>query len=513
MQCINYIYYILFHSTNDDQYCITSSTAIAEIPVSSDLNTKMKRKADSLYFNPESKKTYVPISIKKLHKIIRFPLTNAVYGIFAKPIIDYDDKQPLDIQEKKYVDNLYNSLGKIQLDIYDLHFILTLYNNMELYVCKDLNMIMNNDLNRFIIKCEKGYYNVLIDHEKEIVKIIDSIDDYDYDSDLKRLSSYQSELGKISLYKMRVEKVNTNFKEATDILAVLMYMICKNNAFVDYIDVILMKDLIKQYINRLQYNNYGTLKVAFKFVATKRSEKSSVTYPEKIYNSLNFVKKIKDNFDYNNIRFYGKVQASVNDCNWFIHLLNKDHKLTTDEFSTLLHSINRDNHNVIDPLVLQIHHTIKNCIDKDGTYLFPICDSDLDHWTLWEVEYKRYDHFIYHIYDSLSMYKGDYNSSRNRIQNMINDIFDTCDCIYKEMFIYEDTVIKQGSDNSCGYFTLFYTGARIKKYDIHRIEHIESFDIEYFIEDLKNEINDLPNEEKAKLYYYSTKKLTYYNFI
>lgn len=478
----------------------------------------MKRKADSLYLNPQSKKKYVPLRLRQLQDIVRHPQNNAVYGIFAKPVVEYDNKNYLNDQQLKYVNDLYNKLGKVQLDINDMHYILVLYNNVDLYVSKDYNILINDDEDSCIIKCERGYYNVLIDHNSEALKVIDSQDDYDYSNDIERLSHYRSKLNRIIDYEVMVCKVKSNFKQASDILAVLVYMINKAGAYVSHFDLILMKDLLKEYIDRLKQNNYGILKDAFGFVATKNSKISSITYEERISNSLNFVLKIKDNYEYDEIRWRGKQKESNrNKLERIVTDFIEDHHLLTDrELVFLIHYISNNNYNIIDPCMIYTSRESKsrlNKINKSGVYYFPVCDKDYKHWTMWEVEYRKDISIDFNIYDSLTLYNNN-DAAKGEVEQRTVELFEDIP-IRNSKFTIVDTPVKQDSFDkySCGFYTLFFLAARRKNLTISNIPNIESFNIKFFIEDLENGITSLSINEKAKLYYYFDRKSTLYKFI
>lgn len=396
-----------------------------------------------------------------------------------------------------------DKIGKKELNIYQIWYILQLYDFNDINLLSNNMLLYNNKSMSILIKSHRCYL-IMIEKENRMIKIYDSINTYDYNTDLKYLSSYISNLSKYEIIKINVRN---NFPEATDIAATVTFMIMNsdyNNIEVLELDVILMSDLLREYISKLlEYKSYRLKLSCFYVNIHDDDDGDSLFYSRTEENTLNFVRLIINPYNYNTISLKGKQKnCFLRQFNIIVnHLLLKE-RLKSEDLVFYIHFINQCNDNVIDPgniyksdEQLRLLSKIKN----DGIYFFPVCDKDYQHWSLFEVKYNSNKYIKYYIYDSLNIYRGDYNDARDNIIYRIYRFFESnVELSYQIM----ETNVKQSNRDkvNCGYYTLFYLGCRMKNIRIDEIQNIESFNINYFIEDLFSAMSKLTVEEKAKFY-------------
>lgn len=337
-------------------------------------------------------------------------------------------------------------------------------------------------MNTFIIKKMLGYYTLVVDEHKKTVKVYDTIDSGIYEEDIQRLIRYDKTLAKINKFTLIKNQIKTNFQEAEDIIAIVMFMIMNVNiqTHVDELDIILMSDLIKTYVDLLlQYQSYR-LKYACYYVNITKSSDALVEYDEKPHTSLRFLDMIMNDYNYDVISCKpNQRKCYARKFDELSYEYDDQHQLKGEQMVYLIHFINQFNHNIIDPGNIYKADTFSTIayikISEDGVYYFPVCDRAYKHWTLWEVDYKDKDRIIYNIYDSLSIYDKDENS-RDAISTRIAYFFRS---YYEEEYHIIKTAVKQNERDviTCGYYTLFFLGARLKNINIDSIPHIERFNI------------------------------------
>lgn len=366
-------------------------------------------------------------------------------------------------------------------------------------------------MDKFIIK-EKNtymYFSILIRHsEKKIICITNGYQDK-LNEGVERMKKYVNR-GDLDHYEIVNEKIKSNFIEATELMSIVVILLATNNTFISELNLVLISDLFKEYLDQLLQNSSIKLDIALKIVGTKNSL-TQIRYDEKNHDSLLFVNKIKNykEFYSSKIKNCREYDSYIKNCNDLVKNLSSNKQLKGDEFLFLLCYISNVNDKVIDPGILLLNaRQLSNLkkIRKYGKYFFPVCDQN--HWVLFEVEYNR-DIIKFFIYDSLKLYESN-NELRDKIRKKIKELF--ISQLKNESVEIIDTVVEQNDNTSCGYFTLFYLGCRINCFTINKISNIESFNIYNFIDDLKSGIEQLSNDQKAKLWqFYVNKNLYKFN--
>lgn len=177
--------------------------------------------------------------------------------------VRYDEDElgnPINNERKEnYVKCLYNSIGRRELQLRELLLILNIYFYSDTIIDDSLHMLINSDMNSFIIRNENDYYTLEIDYRNKKVKVYDVSGKINCHDDLIRLKNCgEKKYKKIVSFTVENIKIDTNFPEARDILAVVIFMIRNNkkidNINVDRIDVVLMSNLIKIYLGELIEN-------------------------------------------------------------------------------------------------------------------------------------------------------------------------------------------------------------------------------------------------------------------
>lgn len=172
--------------------------------------------------------------------IVNHPSLYSIYSMFG---VRYDEDElgnPINNERKEnYVKCLYNSIGRRELQLRELLLILNIY--------------FYSDRN------ENDYYTLEIDYRNKKVKVYDVSGKINCYDDLIRLKNCgEKKYKKIVSFTVENIKIDTNFPEARDILAVVIFMIRNNkkidNINVDRIDVVLMSNLIKIYLGELIEN-------------------------------------------------------------------------------------------------------------------------------------------------------------------------------------------------------------------------------------------------------------------
>lgn len=323
-------------------------------------------------------------------------------------------------------------------------------------------ILSNANYTNFIIKNGKSFITLSINHSKQNVIL-----HYNVEDDVEGISHILLKLSRLSGLSIKDYKIiYINDTSDNDILSVIHFMMCERYTVVENIDPyqigIIMKVCITKYI-----------KDKTNFVNYLKSEYVDYITP------LTIDSVLKDK--------YIKIVNSI------IKSLNNNSMLNTSTFVFLLHSLNYENSNVIEPLLFILKKWNKK-INTTGKYFYPVCHEY--HWTLWEIDYIHHYSINYTIYDSLSSLS---DNSIKIIKNKISEIFDMNNIMY-ENINNEFNIPKQGKDNSCGYFVLFYLLSRIKNKKIEDIPFINYFNVVDFIDDLKILLYSLSDEEKCRIY-------------
>lgn len=457
---------------------------------------------------------------RRLQDIVQHPDTNAVYSLFGIVVSSIDGGHPIiDEMKNNCIGNIITKIGKQQLQLNEMLFILLAY-QCDCYIASDLQMIISNNNDKCIVKVADGtYYTIII--EDKTLKIFNSPNSKGCKKDIDRLSKYDNAFKDIKTYSKNNYDIESNFKEATDILAMVMYMLNNRNdiddVVVDKVDVQLMADLIQTYISRLREFESGRLEMSSYCINNNFISNSSSSY--QYYNnynhdSLNFLLKIRSGYSFEGMTYCSQHKKSyVSDCDCLSNIIYNGNQLKTSELLFFILFINDNNYNTIDPGYVYRDCDLESSIRENGIYYIPVCDKDYHHWTLWIADVSEAG-IKFYIYDSLSspIYKPRNRNARNEVAHRILSIFGCRSYEYDYEIVTIPESLKQSSSDSvnCGYYTLFFYGCAVKKLNLCDIPNIESFSIEYFKEDLFNGINRLSEDNKAKLYYtYSHKRFTY----
>lgn len=450
--------------------------------------------------------------------IVNHPSLHSIYSMFG---VRYDEDElgnPINNERKEnYVKCLYNSIGRRELQLRELLLILNIYFYSDTIIDDSLHMLINSDMNSFIIRNENDYYTLEIDFRNKKVKVYDVSGKINCHDDLIRLKNCgEKKFKKIVSFTVENIKIDTNFPEARDILAVVIFMIRNNkkidNVNVDRIDVVLMSDLIKIYLGELIENQSDRLRSSLYFINLNDPFILGSGYKEIEHNGMNFAEQLRKGYSTNGWTYAKQYkQTYINNCNSIINPFNVKHKLTATEFILSIHYLSNNLSNVIDPTyVYPGKRRIKYHISDSDIYYIPVCDEKLNHWSLWKVNYDHEEKNLdIYIYDSKDFYADEGYDFKNRYRD---DVFDHIDYIFgscnNRNYHIMDTVVKQDEKDSttCGYFMLFYLAACLNNVNIKDMINIKNFNIKYFIEDLQSGMVNLNDEEKAKLYYNSFTK-------
>lgn len=437
--------------------------------------------------------------------------------MFGKCLDEYAYGCPMNNELKEnYVKSVYNSIGRRELQLRELLLILKIYYYEETYIDNRLYMLINNSMTSIIIRSKNGYYTLEVDYKNKKIKVYDVYGKINCIDDLNRLKNCGGKQFKnIDTFKVENIKIETNFPEARDLLAVVIFMIRNNNNYkdveVDKIDVVLMSDLIRIYLGNLLENQSRRLRDSIHGINLDDTFISDIDYEEIEHNGMNFVSQLRKGYSLEEWSYAKQYRKTyIDNCFHIISAIDIKHQITATEFILAIHYLSSNLNKVIDPTYVYTHkRRILHCIKESGIYYIPVCDEKLKHWTLWEVHYDDKKDLNIFIYDS----KDFYTEERNNYKNPYRDeVFKNLVCIFEEYGNYDfnivDTIVKQDNSDSttCGYFTLFYLAARLNNVNIKDMMNIKNFKINFFIEDLKNGILNLTEEEKAKLYYNSCTK-------
>lgn len=405
-----------------------------------------------------------------------------------------------------------NRIGKEQLDLDDLQYLLKLYNYNNIYKDYDNNYLHDGKFEKFLIKSNGIYYTMVVNNRKQTVNIIDPSGEGNYDEDLKKLSTHVTSTDGNN-YEVMYDVIEVTHPQATDIIALITFMASIKITQFALIDNLLIELLFKDYIKSLVNNNASIIEEAYIEVMPIKEDNvndENILYDEVEYNSLNFLDKVRLNYQYNDegVRYYGtEKDYFIKKVNEMMDVLDKDSMLNDDQFKILLHFMNSNNDHVVDPLQFYYQDKAKIKININGIYFFPVV-KDL-HWTLFEADYIKNRYIKITVYDSKCYFRND-SKERSEIVKSISSIFAMNSEEYELKVKYHESKLKQGKDNSCGYYVLFFLAARINFLDIEKIPNIESFNIDYFIKDIKKGLQNLDDNEKAKMYFYASKRPTYY---
>lgn len=508
--------------SGEDEKVKVSTSVVDVVKTSTEIKEKLKRKIDNME-TLETKKKKRLISkdyADRLYEVIKNPTLNNLYGIIGNPAFrDLSKVSKLTEQQINYVKQLKAKVGEQQLNIFELQFMLFVYDYENIYTTQIDNKFsytVNKDQDIYIIKLSSKFYAFKVTSSKCI---------YFYNKDDKDREEIINSIIYLGYggYKIIFKKINSNFKEASDIISLIIFMVLIRKSSDDIlmydINVKLMCELFKEYINTLLISNSSLLYHTFLRVQQLNQSNPVVKYEETVeYNQLNFVQKCAKIYNYK-IRFYGKECATNKEiCDRLAYNISKQYKLSTTEFLILLYLIRNDLDNVIDPIIMTDTIISKKqadrkailddgVINKTGKFYFPICREE--HWTLWVVDIKEKDIKLL-LYDSLN---SKFTNSRDGMV-LIEDILSFFNTkLRKEIATVQlPANLKQGRNNSCGYYALFYLISLLKFNSIENVPDIETFDIDVFILDLKNGLTSLDNKEKAAIVSMANRGLFLYQF-